>query len=51
VTTLDRIDFRTWAPPVSVVDDDAAYLGRHRRAGARALSLLRMFYRPRHRMR
>ena len=53
MTTADRIDplgYRSWAPSQSaVLDDDAAYAGKHRRPGVRSFSLLRMFYSPRHR--
>jgi hypothetical protein len=47
VTTADRIDFRNWAPPVAVADDEA-YAGKHRRPGRRGLALFRMFYSARH---
>jgi hypothetical protein len=49
VTTADRIDpvYRAWAPTAVVADEDK-YLGKHRRGGARRLSLHRMFYTARH---
>jgi hypothetical protein len=48
VTTADRIDpiYRAWAP--TVVADEDKYLGKHRRPGARRLSLHGMFYIARH---
>jgi hypothetical protein len=49
VTTADRVDsvgYRAWAPPVAIPDDD--YVGKHRGAGGKSLSLHRMFYRARH---
>jgi hypothetical protein len=52
MATLDRIEpaYKPWSPSAAgLVTDDEAYVGRHRRPGARSLSLLRMFYTPRHR--
>jgi hypothetical protein len=47
VTVADRIDsFRAWAP--TVVLPDKTYLGKHRGAGIRALSIRRLFYTARH---
>jgi len=60
MTTADRVDtvgYRAWlpvalptaAPPVAVPDGQI-YVGKHRRtASTRRMSLLHMFYRPRHR--
>lgn len=47
MTTADRIDFRTWAPPATVTDEDS-YVGKHRLPGRRSLALHRMFYKARH---
>jgi hypothetical protein len=59
VITVTTADLRcTPAPSVSsapstplddVVDD--SYTGRHRKPGARSISVMRMMYRPRHRAR
>jgi hypothetical protein len=58
VTTVDRVEFRPWPPSSAasptavgthVKADDELYIGKHRKAGGRSLSLLRMFYSPRHR--
>lgn len=58
MTTVDRVEFRAWPPasaatPATVgthaATDEELYVGKHRKPGARALSLLRMFYSPRHR--
>jgi hypothetical protein len=51
VATLDRIEpaYTAWSPSkagIAVVDED--YVGRHRRRSMRRLSLMRMFYTPRH---
>jgi hypothetical protein len=61
VTTADRIDtigYRAWLPvalptttPPVAVPDGQIYVGTHRRTGiSRRMSLLRMFYKPRHRV-
>ncbi len=52
MATLDRIEpaYRPWTPSAAgLVDEDTDYVGRHRKPGGRGLSLLRMFYAPRHR--
>ena len=52
MATVDRIQpsYTAWTPSASgletEVEDD--YVGRHRKPGGRGLSMLRMFYRPRH---
>ncbi len=47
MTTADRIDsIRAWAP--SVVLPDKTYIGKHRAAGLRTLSVRRLFYTARH---
>jgi hypothetical protein len=50
VTTADRVDFG-WSTPTAtiVLPDDESYVGKHRKSGMRGLSVLRMFYKPRHR--
>jgi hypothetical protein len=55
VITVTTADLR-WTPTHSSVTLDGAiedeiYVGRHRKAGARSLSVMRMMYRPRHRRR
>jgi hypothetical protein len=54
MTTLDRIDpaYTPWTPSaagIGLEDDD--YVGRHRKPGARRLSMLAMFYSGKHRRR
>jgi hypothetical protein len=54
MATLDRIEpaYTPWTPSAAgLVTDDQDYAGKHRRPGARGLSLLRMFYVPKHRAR
>jgi hypothetical protein len=54
MATLDRIEpaFTPWTPSTAgLVTEAEEYTGRHRRAGGRTLSLVRMFYSPRHRSR
>jgi hypothetical protein len=54
MATLDRIEpaYKPWSPSAAgLVTDDEDYIGRHRRPGGRSMSLLRMFYSPRHRAR
>jgi hypothetical protein len=57
VTTVDRVEFRPWPPSSAAAPavgthaatDEELYVGKHRKTGGRSLSLLRMFYSPRHR--
>ena len=55
MATLDRIDpaYTTWTPSAAGLttedSDDTDYVGRHRKAGSRRLSLTAMFYAGRHR--
>jgi hypothetical protein len=54
MATLDRIEpaYTPWTPSAAgLVTEDEDYTGRHRKPGIRSLSLLRMFYTPRHRSR
>ncbi|SHG77454.1 hypothetical protein SAMN05443575_2744 [Jatrophihabitans endophyticus] len=54
MATLDRIDpaFTAWTPSAAgIATEDEEYVGRHRKPGARRLSLVAMFYTPRHRAR
>jgi hypothetical protein len=54
MATLDRIEpaYTPWTPSAAgLVIEDEEYVGRHRKPGVRRLSLLRMFYAPRHRRR
>ena len=53
---MTTADLRLWAPSTTTLADDLVtedeiYTGKHRKPGTRALSLLRMMYRPRHRAR
>jgi hypothetical protein len=54
MTTLDRIEsaYTPWTPSaagLAIEDDD--YVGRHRKPGVRRISVLAMFYSPKHRRR
>ncbi|MGH3262134.1 MAG: hypothetical protein ACRDNS_09085 [Trebonia sp.] len=51
MTTAERFDagFRAWSPTTAA--GDQVYVGKHRKPGGRALSILRMFHRPKHRAR
>ncbi|MBN9618333.1 MAG: hypothetical protein J0H43_01135, partial [Actinobacteria bacterium] len=52
VATLDRIEpaYKPWTPSAAgLATEDEEYVGKHRKPGGRTLSLLRMFYTPRHR--
>ncbi len=54
MATIDRIQpaFTTWTPSAAgLATEDEVYTGRHRKPGRRSLSMLQMFYRPRHRAR
>ena len=55
MATLDRIDpaYTPWTPSAAGIGtaEDVDYLGRHRRAGGRVLSVRRLFYLARHRRR
>jgi hypothetical protein len=53
VATLDRINYRGWSSTAtpSAVREDAEYLGKHRAGAKASLSLHRMFYTARHRVR
>lgn len=52
MATLDRIDpaYTPWSPSAAgMATEDELYLGRHRRTGARRLSLTALFYTGKHR--
>jgi hypothetical protein len=52
MATLDRIEpgYTPWTPSAAGLDtDDARYVGRHRKAVVRRMSLRAMVYRARHR--
>lgn len=54
MATLDRIEpaYTPWTPSAAgLVTEGEDYIGKHRKPGARGLSLLRMFYTPKHRVR
>lgn len=54
MATLDRIEpaYTPWTPAAAGLGTaDRNYVGQHRRRGIRALGVLRMFYKPRHRAR
>ncbi|MFN2561204.1 MAG: hypothetical protein ABR571_07915 [Jatrophihabitans sp.] len=54
MATLDRIEpaYTPWTPSAAgLATEDETYTGRHRKPGSRSLSLMRMFYAPRHRSR
>jgi hypothetical protein len=55
MATLDRIEpaYKPWTPSSAglVTDDEQDYVGRHRKPGGRGLSIMRMFYVPKHRLR
>ncbi|MGI8762189.1 MAG: hypothetical protein ACR2LF_13025 [Jatrophihabitantaceae bacterium] len=48
MTTADRIDVLSWAPPASSGTVAGDYAGRHRRPETRHFSFRRMFYLARH---
>ncbi|MDT4915101.1 MAG: hypothetical protein QOC66_4229 [Pseudonocardiales bacterium] len=52
MATLDRIEpaYTPWSPSAAgLVTDDEGYTGRHRKPNGWSLSLMRLFYTPRHR--
>jgi hypothetical protein len=52
MATLDRIEpaYTPWTPSAAgLVTEEDAYTGRHRKPGGRTMSLMRLFYLPRHR--
>ena len=52
MATLDRIEpaYTPWTPSAAgLATEDEAYVGKHRKPGIRRLSVLAMFYSPRHR--
>jgi hypothetical protein len=54
MATLDRIEpaYTPWTPSqAGLVTDDGEYIGKHRKPGARGMSLRAMFYAARHRAR
>jgi hypothetical protein len=53
MATLDRIEpaYTPWTPSAAGLVTEEEYTGRHRKSGVRGLSLMRMFYIPRHRSR
>jgi hypothetical protein len=54
MATLDRIEprYTPWTPSAAgLATEDETYTGRHRKPTGRSLSLMRMFYTPRHRSR
>jgi hypothetical protein len=54
MATLDRIEpaYTPWTPSAAgLVTEGERYVGKHRKPGARSLSVLRMFYTGKHRTR
>ena len=53
MATLDRIEpaYRPWTPSAAGLATEGDYVGKHRKPGMRSLSLFRMFYAPKHRVR
>jgi hypothetical protein len=54
MATLDRIEpaYTPWTPSAAgLATEDEAYVGKHRKPGVRRVSILAMFYTPKHRRR
>jgi hypothetical protein len=54
MTTLDRIEpaYTAWTPSAAgMTTEDEEYVGKHRKPGLRRMSMLAMFYSPKHRRR
>lgn len=51
MATLDRIEpaYTPWTPSAAGLGTDSEYVGRHRKAALRRMSLRAMFYIGRHR--
>ncbi len=52
MATIERVEpaYTAWSPTAAgIATEGDEYVGRHRKTGARALSVVRMFYRGKHR--